>query len=61
MKEYNMLNRGSEMQVKYIFTSDSWNVENGLLNPDKSLNRNALYNKYRNSIDTIYSGSTESK
>lgn len=61
MKEYNMRNRGSELQVKYCFTADSWNTENELLNADGTLNRQALNARYREKIESIFSGSPDIK
>ena len=53
MRQYNTLNRGTENQVKYIFTSDTWNPENLLLTASGDLNRKALQYKYESLIEQI--------
>jgi long-chain acyl-CoA synthetase len=60
MRQYNTLNRGTENQVKYIFTSDTWNTENQLLTVSGDLNRKALQLKYGSQIEEIYLSANKS-
>ncbi|MFZ4547151.1 MAG: hypothetical protein ACOYN4_06945, partial [Bacteroidales bacterium] len=54
LRQYNTLNRGTENQVKYTFTSDIWNAENLLLTSSGDLNRKALQLKYELLIEQTY-------
>jgi long-chain acyl-CoA synthetase len=44
-----------EQLIKYEITNSEWSVSNGLLNVDGTLNRKALYEKYRETIEKLYS------
>jgi long-chain acyl-CoA synthetase len=51
---YNSDCEKQEQVKKFRVIHDEWNTENGLLNPDLSLNRRALYEKYKEILEELY-------
>lgn len=53
---YNSDCEKQEQVKKFRVIDDEWNTENGLLNPDLSLNRLALYEEYNEILIELYTG-----
>lgn len=51
---YNNRSRGPDQVLRFCWVSDEWSVENGLLSPEKTLNRGNLLEKYAVQVSELY-------
>ena len=54
ISDYNKSCAKYDQIVKFQIVEDEWTRENGLLNNEGNLSRQALFNKYQESIETFY-------